>query len=367
MNSKKRILIVGAGLSGIALYHKLDKNKFEIDIVEKRENLQNLGFAIILNPVGIRALRMLGYSDDAIHGIGKSIDGAWVWDKIGNVLGITDFKQFRQRFDDYKVVSRHKLYSLLESNFNPDSLRLKTTPVSFRQNESTVNVTFSDNTEKEYDLVIGADGAYSQVREQIYPQTEIEDVGLMFIWAWFPRDKVAMPGPLGVSDNNTGGIGFFDSGEESRVCMYLYKSITREESKKFNSADYQKLWKDELKDFTNIPGVLENLPVGEEMFMAQDRQFTLDKIYKDSIVLVGDSAHVRSIFGGSGTSIALEDAVILGTYLNSDISTPEALEKYSQSQYMRGRNIILPNLSGEKFGQTVNEFLSTSPLFSEQA
>ncbi|MEI8062354.1 MAG: FAD-dependent monooxygenase [bacterium] len=366
-NPKQKVLIVGAGLAGMAIYHKLDKNKFEIDIVEKRDKLQNLGYAIIMNPVGIRALKMLGYSNESVSKIGKSIDGAVVWNKNGEVLQVTDFKGFKNRFDDYQVVSRKHLYELLESNFSPDSLKMNLYPTSFKEVESKVLVQFSDSTEKEYDLVIGADGVYSQVREHIFPNTEIEDAGLMFMWAWFPRGKVTMPGPLGVMDNNTGGIGFFDSNENERVCMYLYKSMTREQSKKFSRSEYQNLWREELKDFTNIPGVIENLPSGEDMHMAQDRQFFLDKMYKGSIVLIGDSAHVRSIFGGAGSSIALEDAVVLGIYLNNEKSISSALEKYSESQNQRGRNIILPNLSGTKFGETVNDFLSTSPLFNESA
>ncbi len=364
MNHKK-ILIVGAGLAGMAVYHALDKEKFDIDIVEKREQLENLGYAIIMNPVGFRALRMLGYSEESRKNLGQSIDAANVWDKTGKLISTTNFIPFKENFDDYQVVSRHRLYSLLQSNFSPSSLVLNKYPTSYNQNDNKVLVKFSDGTETEYDLVIGADGVYSKTREYIFPQTEIEDVGLMFMWAWFLREKVVIPGPLGVMDNNTAGIGFFDSNEGSRVCMYLYKSISREESKKITPSDYQNIWKEELKDFTNIPGVLENLPPGEEMLMAQDRQFSLNTLYKGSIVLIGDAAHVKSIFGGAGTSIALEDSVVLGNYLNTESNISDALEKYSQSQNKRGENIILPNLSGEKFGQTIKEFLSTSPLFKK--
>ncbi len=87
-------MIVGAGIAGISLYTFLDKGKFEVEIVEKRGKLENLGFAIILNPVGIRALRLLGHSELLIKNLGKSADGAWVWDKDGKLIGVTDFKPF---------------------------------------------------------------------------------------------------------------------------------------------------------------------------------------------------------------------------------------------------------------------------------
>jgi 2-polyprenyl-6-methoxyphenol hydroxylase-like FAD-dependent oxidoreductase len=360
-----KILIVGAGLAGMAAYHALDKTKFDIDIVEKREALDNIGYALILNSVGVKALRLLGYSDKAIKDLGTSVDGCSVFDKDGTFISNTDFKPFHQKFDDYKVVSRSMLYSLLTSNFNPTSLKLNIHPVTFKENDSRVIVTFSDNTQKEYDLVIGADGVHSSVREHIYPETIIEDTGLMFLIAWLPRDKINVISPMCVVDNKTDGLIFCDSSETSRVCLYFYKVISREESKKFIPADYQNLWKEAFKDFTAIPGVLEHLPPPEDMYKTQDKQFSLDVMYKGPLVLIGDAGHVKSIFGGSGSSAALEDAIVLGNYLNTEESIATSLKKYSESQNKRGRNIVLPNLSGTKLGETFNEYLSTSPLFKK--
>lgn len=361
---KKRILIVGAGLAGLALCRFLDKERFEVDVVEKREAFHNLGFAIVLMPTGVRALRELGFSQASIRALGVTIQGTQVWDKEGKPLSKTDFLPFIRKFDDYLVVSRDKLYRLLKTDLPTTHIHFNLQPVTFLQKRSSVVVTLSDQTTQEYDLVVGADGVHSSVRKHLFPKANTQDTGLTFIWSWVPKKSIRVPPAQGIMDHEGAGIGFFDCGDPTRICVYLYKPTSVEPSQKDTSVVERRIWQETLKDFTAYaPDILQHLPDSKYMHENRDRHLALKDLYKGRMALIGDAAHVRTVFAGSGSGSALEDAVILGNQLNTAKTISSALKNFNTSQRHRGKNLVLKNLSAENFGNMVEEFLSASPFF----
>ena len=87
---KKRILIVGGGLAGLALYAALDKGRYDVTIAEKRPWLGNLGFGILLFPVGLNALRRLGIGQDIVARHGTPYSEFRKHDHEGNLTAAMD-------------------------------------------------------------------------------------------------------------------------------------------------------------------------------------------------------------------------------------------------------------------------------------
>jgi len=66
------------------------------------------------------------------------------------------------------IIARPDLYDLLFNSIPRERILLGKRILSFIQNEDSVMVTCSDNTSYHGDILVGADGAYSAVRQNLY-------------------------------------------------------------------------------------------------------------------------------------------------------------------------------------------------------
>jgi len=165
--SKLRIGIVGAGLGGAAAGSLLQAAGYEPVIFEQARAVTRLGAGIHLSPNVTRILYRIGVGEAlAARGVRPR---AWVsrdWD-TGEVtldLPLRDVAQSRYGAP-YLTVHRGDLHMALVEALRPDSLRLGAQVVGLEPTGDVVTLVLSDGERVEVDVVIGADGVHSQVRE----------------------------------------------------------------------------------------------------------------------------------------------------------------------------------------------------------
>jgi len=367
MKQKKKILISGAGLSGLSLYLAINKNLFNVDIIEKNSKLKRLGYALIFMPQGVKGLRVLNFKSKEINKLGRFVQENQVRNTNGKITMTTDFRPYIKKYDKYMLISRIKLYNLLENKIPKNIIKFGVHPNKIIQKDNKVVVSFNNNTTKEYDLVIGADGANSFIRKSIFPNVKSKSTGFSFMWSWVSRKETNCPNQAGfMGDEKNGGIGFFDSGEKNRVCLFFFTQ-NKNIPKNLTSEGYRKIWTNKLKDFSDpVPKILKNLPLGSEMYFHRDYELKMKKWNKGNIVLIGDSAHVRSVLTGSGSGLAIEDAVVFGNFLNKESSIKKAIDRFGNAQLKRVNKLTLSSLLGKKIEKTFNEFLGSSILFKKR-
>ena len=169
MPIKQKIAIVGAGLGGAAAATLLQKAGFQVDIYEQAPAFSRIGAGIHMGPNIMKIFRRMGIeqklSDMGSHpDFWCSRDGA-----SGDYLSRIPLGEFaRKEYGAaYITVHRGDLHALQMSTIAPGTTHFNKCLTRLEETDNLVRLHFSDGTSTEADIVIGADGINSKIREEL--------------------------------------------------------------------------------------------------------------------------------------------------------------------------------------------------------
>src|SRR5215831_15491796 len=163
MYDAKRILIVGAGITGTALAALLEKRGVVPTVVEKAADWDREGYGITVMPSGMNVLKKLNLATK-IRRCGSELEGMHLLTAKGLVVRQIELKAAGV---DCVTLRRGDLHAALRSKLKKTRVRMHTTVTNLHEIDTGVTVSFSDNSQGLYDLVIGTDGVRSAVREHL--------------------------------------------------------------------------------------------------------------------------------------------------------------------------------------------------------
>ena len=185
MSAVRNVLIVGGGIGGLSTAIGLSRIGVRADVVEIKKQWAIYGVGIIQPGNAIRAYKALGVADLCLER-GFVYKRQRHYDADGNMIGERTMPAYRR--------TRHRRPL---RNSPPDPAwtfwclaRERTAPIFERASRSrrcmtstmAVEVDFTDGSAGRYDLVIGADGTYSKIREMVFgdvyrPRSPDRDAG----------------------------------------------------------------------------------------------------------------------------------------------------------------------------------------------
>jgi len=318
--------IAGAGIGGLTTALALEQAGCRVRVVDKVSALEPIGAAIVLAPNAVRSLRSLGVGDalDRIAHIAamgglRAKNGAWI-------------HQFASTFasDDTPtlVLRRSDLVDLLVSRLAPQSLQLGETV----QRVTTAGDVVTDKNEWRSELVVGADGLRSSVRQAIAPRHP----GLQFagFMAW--RAIVPVPSPEAFETWGDGRIFGVVPLDESPT--YIYATAREKAGSANHTAEGLRAafegWLDPIPQLLSL--------VNDDILLAHDVMWLRKRLaayHSGSVALVGDAAHAMTPNLGQGACLAIEDAVTIGALLANDAPVDAALARFSQVRVGRTQRI----------------------------
>ena len=328
---RRKVCIVGAGLTGSLLSVMLAKKGFEIDLYEKRPDIRkklvsgNRTIAMSLSVRGIRGLKRAGLSDKIIES---------TLPKHSRIVhkndGSFSIQQYGKNGDTINTVDRSELNSQLLNEAE------KTGKVRFFPNTRCLNmdadngiITFKDETSgninnREYRWIIGTDGIFSDVRqnlernhlvtselrkakhgyrELIIPADKNGDYQLnkecVHVWPRKDYILVGLPSHGGMFTCNL----FLPSDGELSLKDIKDKNHILE---LFN------------RDFKTVMPLMPNL-VDDYFNHAASEILTVkcDKWnHKDRVLLIGDAAHAIVPFFAMGMNVGFEDCTVFDDLMN---------------------------------------------------
>lgn len=320
--SDTRVLIVGAGIAGLALAKALHQRDIATDVVERAADWSQAGAGLYLPANAVRALRDLGLAP-AVESRAKRIRRQRILDHRGRLLADIDVDQMWEGVGESLAIGRAELHEALRREVTGISIREATTVVGL-QDSVVPRVTFSDDSIGRYDLVVGADGINSDIRTSVFnggPARYVGQVCWRFIADGFPAISdwtvmlargrtfltVALPG--------------------GRV--YCYADLTTARP----SVDLGEDWRDLFAGFADpAPQLLEQ---GADAHFAQIQEVIQPTWVNGRVVLIGDAAHASSPNMAQGAAMALEDACVLADLLQSDQSIASVLAAYQMRRRRR--------------------------------
>ena len=161
--SRLRILVVGAGVGGISVARGLLRDGHDVTVFEQRPDAQAGGGAVTIWSNGATVLEQLGVDMD---GAGQLLSTVRVMTSTGRPLVALDLTAIVDRLGaPVRMVPRRVLLERLLEGFPTDRIRYDSRAVKVVSTHDGVRVEFENGSAAEGDVLIGADGLHSRVRD----------------------------------------------------------------------------------------------------------------------------------------------------------------------------------------------------------
>ena len=324
-----RILISGAGIAGLALAGFLREHGIEPALVEKAQAFGRVGYGIALWGNGIRILQALGL-EERFYAEGERIERWTLRDAQGAILRSVELDL--GELPPLTAIHRADLHAVLLEKVPSSWIRMDTAIERFSRHADGASVVLSDGSREHYDLVVGADGIHSRVRELAFDNWRLKDMGAA-VWSfWMPDDVETPPGFTEAWGRN--GKAFL----VAPVSGSHMGSVAVPLDERYNPEEHLAFLRGVVHaDEWLLPEVLEAMDDPQSVF--HDRLYEVEATHwqRERAVLVGDAAHALHPIVGMGGSLALEDAYVLADELSRvrGDRMGEALRSYVERRRQR--------------------------------
>lgn len=340
MQSVRNVLIVGAGMAGMTLGVALKRAGIACEIVEIRPNLTEPGTGISLQGPALRALQSVGVMDRCIErGFGYS--HFKTCDAAGNVTGTVDLP--RLLGPDYPATVgtlRQSVHEVLAGELTRLGvpIRLGATVAELQQDDDGVDATFSDGHRARYDLIVGADGQNSKIREMLFGTQHVPRYTGQMNW----RATVSRPPEVEGRYSYFGPTNKSGFNPISQSQMYIYIVQNVPERPRWADAELPVMMRGLLAEFGGALGRARDEVRSPEQIICRPI-FSLilpPPWHRGRVIVIGDAAHTATPHLASGASIGIEDAVVLARLLQSEQPVAAILEDFTARRYERCRMIV---------------------------
>jgi len=202
----------------------------------------------------------------------------------------------------------------------------------FEDEGDSVKLFFENGNTADTDLMIGADGIYSAVREQLWNTPKPKKLGIAVWLGWCEVDGTASKKII-IQHNRNYQFGFAPLLFEGKKC-YEWWFVEEYKGQK-KPKDVMNYIKTRVKDFAEPTlTILKNTDPEHQLFRWEVEYIPcMDKWAKGRVTIMGDAAHPTSPYAAYGAGMAIEDGYFLGKYLKgknlSNINElQEGVDKY---------------------------------------
>ncbi|MCM3454521.1 FAD-dependent monooxygenase [Heyndrickxia oleronia] len=320
MKQTMRVLISGASIAGPALAYWLDRYDFDVTVIERVPSLRLGGYGVDIRGAAITVLKMMDILDQ-VREADTRITGVYFVNSKGKIEGqISEASIANQQGLDIEIMRddlSNILYDLTKDKVQyiwDDSI------TSIHETDAGAEVQFIHGKPQTFDLVIGADGLHSNVRNLIFGEevqfkrTLGSYISIFTLENYLNLDHrqllYTMPGKtVGMysANNNTEAKG-----------MFVFQS----EALKYDRHDTEsqkKLVEDAFVNCTDweTSHLLKSMKEATDFYFDEICQIHMPTWSKGRIALVGDAAYGPSPLSGQGSSLALVGAYVLAGELKA--------------------------------------------------
>ncbi|KAF9124832.1 hypothetical protein BGW39_007861 [Mortierella sp. 14UC] len=169
-HEKPAILIVGAGLGGLLLAALLEKSDFPYVVFERAVTVKPLGSAMSIGPSLLPIFEQLGIYEEFLTISKPILQMSYFRENMRECKPADQRPVEKMAGYGYRLVSRPMLYELLLKLVPEHNILYGRRVLNITEDYDKVTVHITKHETYEGDIVVGADGAYSAVRQRLYQQ-----------------------------------------------------------------------------------------------------------------------------------------------------------------------------------------------------
>ncbi|KAF8928982.1 hypothetical protein EDD21DRAFT_424147 [Dissophora ornata] len=337
---KPHILIVGAGLGGLSLAAILERGNISYEVYERASSVKPLGSAIALGPGVMPFFEQLGVLDRVMAKC-KVLGLSYSWNEKLELQNNLSYAVSKEEFGyDGAIISRPALHDILLSLIPAEKIHFNKRVLSHVETGDGVLIRTADGETHRGNILVGADGAYSGVRQSLYgqldkaktlPKSDKEPLkfsSVCLVGQTTPLDPKMYPSVEDETCQFNGVIGDKDpyfwvtfTTADKTICWMAILVLNETSSKEHNTFRNSE-WGPEAaesmaKDVRHYP-----IPCGQYKTLGD----LIDLTPKDlmSKVMLEEkffkswyACHKMSPSAGLGASTAIHDAIVFANYLST--------------------------------------------------
>ena len=359
-----KIIIAGGGIGGLVAALSLHKAGFEVKVFESVKEIKPLGVGINLLPHSIRVLTNLGLEPKIAKNAVETQDlvyanrhGQLFWEEPRGRFAGYKWPQFSVHRGDLQMLLFEETKRIIEDN----NLKVNHHLHEFQSTENGVTATFIDREtgavqcHETGDILIGADGINSVVRQKLYPTEggvkysgNVLYRGTTLMKPFLTGASMAMIGslkqkmvvyPIENSLNTEGyqlinWVGNLKEGDD-------YQLKVRDWNRETDKNRLLNIYKDWAFDWLDVPAMINGAESIYE-FPMSDRD-PLPTWTFGRVTLLGDAAHPMYPIGSNGASQAILDVDALTNALIEEANIDAALKRYDSERVPATAKVVLQN------------------------
>ncbi|QQV79434.1 FAD-dependent oxidoreductase (plasmid) [Sphingomonas aliaeris] len=339
MGQPKSVLVVGAGIGGLTAAIALRAKGFDVDVIERDPHWSVYGVGIIQQGNVVRAMTELGLIDDYLDA-GVGFDFVEVCIPTGAIVARIPTPRLVPDRPANVGIGRRALQKVLGERTRAAGakIRLGVTAEALDDDGAGASVHFSDGSDGRYDLVVGADGLFSQTRATLFPDAPRPEFTGQAVWRYnFPR--LPELDALRVFEGQT-GVGLVPL---SDTLMYMYVTTPEPGNPWYPREGLAAVMRAKL---SGVPAPLiqslahQITDDAEVVYKPLEWLFVDGPWHKGRVVLLGDAIHATTPHLGQGAGMAIEDSIVLADELARTDDIEAALTRYRERRLDRCRYIV---------------------------
>ena len=338
-----RALVVGGGPAGTTAAIALARAGIETLVVEREESDRPVGIGLALQNSPLRALHALGLLDPVIEA-GYRHDAVNICAPDGTVVHRVVTEPLVPGTPSFVAISRLALAGILAGALaaTPGArIRYGTSVSALRDRGDAVEADLTDGSTEVVDLVVGADGLHSTVREMVLPGGPAPTPAPQLIW------RVSAPRPPEVDRyllldlGPRGRVGLVPIADDE---LYLWH-LQPDDGAPRPPADLRlAALQERLTPFGGVVADVATLLRDDVDHRSLAALLVPAPWHRGRTVLIGDAAHTTTPHIAYGVGMAIEDSVVLAEEVGRADSVEAALDAFTRRRFDRCRLVVETSL-----------------------
>ncbi len=351
-----KAIIVGGGIGGLTAALAFHAFGWTVDLLERSSELGEIGAGIQISPNGMKVFRALGLEDQIAENAFLPEALEMRFGRSGKqIFQIEARRAIVERWGaPYLHLHRADLVATLSALLRqrqPDAVQLGATCTGYENTENGVIATLENGETVSGDVLVGADGIHSNIRQQMLGQDAPDFTGNIAWRAVVPMDRL---GDLAPPPTACVWVGARRHAVTYRLrggTLANFVGIVEDDSWTSESWTEQGTMDAVLADFAGWHPVITNLIQSADAhyrWALFDRK-PLSRWADGRAVLLGDACHPTLPFQAQGAVMAIEDAFLLAKLCaESPDDLPTALTTYFQTRQPRTSQVQTASRSNAK-------------------